>query len=193
MSKRTTPHVFSLLLCICLFSCQTTLNPGTDAAAFDEGNLRFQVTSTQGLIQARDSYDEPWHFIETDEVLKPESIIRTGFNSTADMIMLDNGRKVEIRLGSLLPEFELFEAYDKLLSPAATKKRLQDWLEKEGDCSDMYPLTVCRNSLNPVKPSDFLAVANINLEMKNQQAGRSSAVGGAAASGGSGGGCGPGG
>jgi hypothetical protein len=186
--------VFCTLITILLVSCQTTPFPGSDSVISTGEGVEFKVTSTQGLIQVRNDYDNPWRFLKSGEVLKPEYIVRTGFNSSADLIMFDNGREVTVRLGSLLPEFELYEAYDKVLSPEASKKRLQDWLEKEGDCSRMYPLTVCRSSLNPVKPNDFLAVANANLEMKNQQAGRSSAVGGSAASGGGGGGgCGPGG
>jgi hypothetical protein len=182
---------FCLLPCSCtLFSPAMTSSDAvlTEYAGSTDTNFEFVVKNTQGLIQVRESYNSPWRFLHEGEKVQPGYSIRTGFNSSAELVMVEKGRELEIKLASLLPEIELYDLYDKLLSKEGHSKYILDQCGKKGECATARPVTVCGNTIDPSGTNDFLAVANMNLDMKNQQAGRASAVGGASSAGSSGGG-----
>lgn len=180
MIGRTALYVLCTLFVLPIVSCTITLKPEGAATAPVVNDLRFRVTATEGLAQVRDSSVEPWRFLKSGDVLEPDCLVRTGFNSAADLVMLDNDREVAIRLGSLLPEMKLHHAYDTLLAPKAYKKCVQSWVEKKGDCSDFLPLNVCRTALVPVNSSDFLEVVSLFLSMEDIMSGRSAAGSGRA-------------
>ncbi len=190
-------YLTSLLIAFCLMPCSCTLfspaTTGSDAVLTEydgstENAAEFIVQSTQGLIQVRESYDSPWRFLRKGEKVQPDYSLRTGFNSSAELVMIEEGRELKIRLASLLPEIEMYDLYDKLLSKEGHSKYVLDRSGKKGECATSLPVRVCGNTISPSTMSDFLAAANVNLDMKNQQAGRASAIGGASSAGSSGGG-----
>ncbi len=177
-----------LLLCASLTSCQLLGITTADLGALSESDSReFLVASTMGVVQARESFEDPWRFVKVGDTLTTEHYIRTGINSSADLILVNGGDDMNVKLHSLMPEMELYDAYQKLLCPDGYAKYLREKAD-DGDCVGKNPVMICRSTMHPAKENDFLAVANVTLELKNQPA----AVGGAAASaggGGGGGGC----
>jgi len=198
MSLRILSLIILLVGCVGLGACQSFFFFPTAAvlplAPSDSGVMttsedhepEFLVESTKGVIQMRDDFDQPWRMMEPGERVKPSCQVRTGFNSTADLTLYDGDRTLKVKLASLLPEFELYDAYDKLLTPDAYAKHLREWVDKKGDCAHLDRIMICRSSLNPTEPNDFLEVANVTLELKNEQAGRSAGASGAGGSGASG-------
>jgi len=177
-----------LLLGLSLTSCQmlglTSANLGTLPAA---DSHEFLVASTTGVVQVRESFEDPWRFLQRGETITTEHYIRTGINSSADLVLVNGGDDMNVKLQSLMPEMELYDAYQRLLCPDGYAKYLRQKAD-DGDCIGRNPVMICRSTMHPAKENDFLAVANVTLELKNQPA----AVGGASASaggGGGGGGC----
>jgi len=169
-----------LLLCAGLTSCQVL---GIDAAGLGvlpaSESREFLVTSTSGLVQVRESFDEPWRFLKAGETITTEHYICTGMNATADLVLDDGSDGVKVKVLSNLPETELYDAYQKLLCPNGQAMYLRKKAGK-GDCIGKCPIMVCRSSMYPVAGNDLLAVTNVTLDTKNDPF----AVGGAAAAGG---------
>jgi len=177
-----------LLLGLSLTSCQMLgFTSATVGALPATDSYEFLVASTTGVVQVRESFEDPWCFLKTGDTITTEHYIRTGMNSSADLVLVNGGDDMNVKLHSLMPEMELYDAYQKLLCPDGYAKYLREKAD-DGECVGRNPIMICRSTMHPVKENDFLAVANVTLELKNQPA----AVGGAAASaggGGGGGGC----
>lgn len=180
-----------ILICLGLCSCQSFISPGAstripaDSAAatgYSGEAIQFLVKSTQGMIQVRDAGAEDWRFLEQGETLPMNSFVRTGFNSSADLVMIKQGREVDVKLSALLPEFVLADAYEKFLSSDGYREYLQNRSERKGACAAGRAILVSRDTLARLEDNDFLEVANLNLELKTFGAGRASTVGGASAS-----------
>ena len=106
-------------------------------------------------------------------------------NTIVAQVLSEYAGKLEASLDIKATMKEIIkDAYEKLLSPEGHKKYIMDHSASRGNCISLNPVTICRNTMNPSKENDFLAVANLNLELRSQQAGRSSAIAGASAGGG---------
>ena len=194
--------VLGILICLCLCSCQSFFGPGVSsgipsdnaaATGYSGEAIQFLVKSTNGMIQVRGPGEQDWRFLKPGETLPMNSFVRTGFDSSADLVMIEQGREVEMKLSSLLPELVLADTYEKFLSSEGYREYLEERSERRGACAAGRAILVSRTTLAQLEDNDFLEVANLNLELKNFGAGRSSTVGGASAGGSGGGGGGGGG
>jgi len=141
-------------------------NPGS--AGPNEELIQFQAENITGLVQVKKSYEEPWRSLQKGEKLEPTCFIRTGFNSSAEIVMIDGARKLKMKLTSLLPEFELYDAYDKLLSPEAYNKYMQERCNGKKEPDRLSCIGIVRDTLRPIQTNDFLAMNNLNMETKGR-------------------------
>jgi len=168
-----------LLLGVSLTSCQMLGIKTADLGILPASvSHRFLVTSTTGVVQVRESFEDPWSFLTPGGAITTEHYIRTGMNASADLVLINGGDDIKVKIHANMPEMELYDAYKKLLCPKGYAKYLRQRAEK-GQCVDhREPVAVCRSTMLPAKENDFLAVANVTLDLKNSSA----VVGGAAAS-----------
>ncbi len=158
-----------------------------DQASDDpENRVEFEILNTTGLVQYLDPDDGSWQFAEPGDRLNLYCLVRTGFNSSAELVMTDQERAQKFTLTSLLPAFELFDAYEKLLAEPARTKYVRENLGRNGEPIGLCAIQVSRDTMTTREMSDFLVMS----DFKNQDDGRSAAMVGGA---GGGGGCGPGG
>lgn len=178
----------SLMLWGCNILPYSTLGAGPDAAAVDdtENVVEFEIVKSTGLVQYMDPDVGSWQFAKAGDKLNLYCVVRTGFNSSAELVMSDGREPQKLTLTSLLPAFELFDAYEKLLAEPARTRYVRENLGRNGKPIGICPITVSRDTLNARETSDFIAMSNF----KNQDDGRAAAMVGGA---GGGGGCGPGG
>jgi len=178
----------SLMLCGCnILPFAGVGDSVVDQASDDpENRVEFEILNTTGLVQYLDPDDGSWQFAEPGDRLNLYCLVRTGFNSSAELVMTDQERAQKFTLTSLLPAFELFDAYEKLLAEPARTKYVRENLGRNGEPIGLCAIQVSRDTMTTREMSDFLVMS----DFKNQDDGRSAAMVGGA---GGGGGCGPGG
>ncbi|MBU0754134.1 MAG: hypothetical protein KJ645_03280, partial [Planctomycetes bacterium] len=162
-------RLISILL-ICLLgglaaACKVTggdthSKPGS-ATYVDLKTLMFTTQSVFGQVQIKASRNEPWHDLQPGEVFNGYALIRSGFQSGADLVMRHGNRSLNCELGALICAVSINDIYDRILSPSALAEYKEKVRKKDYRLDPKAPVCISREALNRFeKKEGLLATAD---------------------------------